>query len=365
MNSVINKKENKLERMPIANIMKKMQSYTLRFDHPSQRESGQWNTRMKSNLISDILQNNPVPNLVFAEQDINGITITWNLDGKQRCSNVYEYINDGFKISKSVRRNIIQYQSIARDENGKPIIEGNMPKYEIKEFDIVNKKFSQLPEELQDAINEYCFNVTLFLDCDDEDIVYNIERYNDGRPMNQAQKGVIRLGIDFAEETKEIVKNDFFKEVCELNTAARTNGTVERIVSESVMAINFLDDWKKNQEDMCAYIRENANIDMFSELNETMNFIAEVAQEEHKQLFTSKDSFVWLTVIYRALQNGVSENSIVDFMSAFVNELHEKSINGLTFDELKGNKSTKDKSLIVKKINHLEALINDFVGAAA
>ena len=90
--------------------MKKIDSYTIRFDHPLQRESGQWSPAMKGNLISDMLQGNPIPSLVFAEQVLNGLAIIWDLDGKQRCTNIHSFINDGYKISRNIRRWDIHYQ---------------------------------------------------------------------------------------------------------------------------------------------------------------------------------------------------------------------------------------------------------------
>ena len=88
----------------IASINKKIENRTIRFDHPLQRESDQWSPSMKGNLVSDILQGNPLPEIVFAEQIINGMPVVWDLDGKQRCTNCYSYANDGFKVSKNIRR---------------------------------------------------------------------------------------------------------------------------------------------------------------------------------------------------------------------------------------------------------------------
>ncbi len=88
----------------IASINKKIENRTIRFDHPLQRESDQWNPSMKGNLISDILQGNPLPEIVFAEQIVNGIPVIWDLDGKQRCTNCYAFANDGFKVSRNIRR---------------------------------------------------------------------------------------------------------------------------------------------------------------------------------------------------------------------------------------------------------------------
>ena len=225
------KSENKIERYPVSAICKKIEKHTIRFDHPAQRCSEQWNNKMKGNLISDILQGNPIPSIILAEQIINGVSIVWNLDGKQRCMNVYSYVHDGFKISKQVRRNVIRYQTHKVDENGKDLLDDQgLPVVEWKEFDITNKFFSQLPDELKDRINEYCFDAVLYLDCSSEDIVYHIARYNDGKPMNKVQKGIVNLGEEFAAEVKKLSDHSFFIDCADFGKAGKTNGNIDRCV---------------------------------------------------------------------------------------------------------------------------------------
>ena len=96
----------------IFSLAKKMDDYGIRFDYKGQRNAGQWGSKMKGNLISDILQDNPLPPLVFAEQIIDGMPIIWDIDGKQRCTTVHGYKNDKFKVSRLVKRPIISYRAI-------------------------------------------------------------------------------------------------------------------------------------------------------------------------------------------------------------------------------------------------------------
>ncbi|WP_222864735.1 DUF262 domain-containing protein, partial [Serratia marcescens] len=127
---------------------------------------------MKGNLISDILQGNPIPPLVFAEQIINKLAITWDLDGKQRCTNAHSFVKGNYKISKNIRRWNIIYQAQIID-NGNPVLDDNgFPMSERREFDIRGKRFVELPEELQDKFNEYNFDIVQYLNCSSEDIAY-------------------------------------------------------------------------------------------------------------------------------------------------------------------------------------------------
>ena len=72
--------------MSAASVAKKIDRHILRFDHPLQRESEQWSPSMKGNLISDILQGNPLPSLVFAEQVVNSISIWMASRGAPMCT---------------------------------------------------------------------------------------------------------------------------------------------------------------------------------------------------------------------------------------------------------------------------------------
>ena len=225
--------------LSIGSIIKKMNKQTIRFDHPLQRESDQWTSIMQSNLISDILQGNLIPALVFAEEIINYIPIIWDLDGKQRCTTAQKFFEDGFKISKKVRRNIITYSEILKDKNGVNILDENGIYNEIKKFDIIGKKYSDLPEELQEKFVDYSFKITKYLNCSKEDIAYHIARYNEGRAMTAQQKGIIELGEHFALSAKQISAMSLFKELSSFTTKETKNGTSDRVVVESVMLINF------------------------------------------------------------------------------------------------------------------------------
>lgn len=360
--------KSKPDKLSISSIIKKINNYTVRFDHPLQRESEMWSNVMKGNLVSDILQGNPIPALTFAEQIINGIAIIWDLDGKQRCTNVYSFANDGFKVSKNVRRWLISYQAIVKDENNKPILDENgFPQTEKREFDIRNKKFSDLPEELQDKFMDYNFEITQYLNCSSEDIAYHIARYNEGKPMNTQQKGIISLGEHFASLVKGIAAMPFFKEMGNYTVKECNNGTTNRVVVESIMANNFLDDWKKDQSEMCEFLKENANEEMFDNFEELVNRLSEIIDEETLEKFNSKDSFIWFGLFGRFVNVCDDDKKFIEFMAEFSQSLHSKKINGISFDSLCFDKetgksrSTKDKYIVVDKINLLVKLLEDFL----
>lgn len=354
--------KSKSNKLSIASIIKKIDKHTIRFDHPLQRESEQWSPSMKGNLISDILQGNPIPALVFAEQVVNGIAIIWDLDGKQRCTNAYSFSKDGYKITKNIRRWMIEYQAPVVDENGNTVFdENNFPKYERKEFDIRGKKYSELPVELQEKFDDYNFEIVQYLNCSSEDIAYHIARYNEGKPMTAPQKGITRLGEEYAGMVKSISSMSFFKDMGGYKVSEFKNGTINRVVVESVMAANFLEDWKKKQEDMCEYIKDNATTTDFDNFEDMVGRLEKVVTDDVAEMFDSKDSFLWFGLFARFIQADNDDKKFIEFMAEFTQSLHSKKINGVSYDDLNG-KSTKDKNVVIGKMEHLEKLMYGFLG---
>ena len=353
--------KSKSNKLSIASIIKKIDKHTIRFDHPLQRESEQWSPSMKGNLISDILQGNPIPALVFAEQVVNGIAIIWDLDGKQRCTNAYSFSKDGYKITKNIRRWMIEYQAPVKDENGKAVFDDDgFPVYEMMEFDIRGKKYSELPVELQEKFDDYNFEIVQYLNCSSEDIAYHIARYNEGKPMTAPQKGITRLGEEFASVVKSISSMSFFKDKGGYKLFESKNGTVNRVVVESVMAANFLEDWKKKQEDMCEYIKNNATTTDFDNFEDMVGRLEKVVTDDVAEMFDSKDSFLWFGLFARFIQADNDDKKFIEFMAEFTQSLHSKKIDGVSYDDLNG-KSTKDKNVVLGKMEHLEKLMYEFL----
>lgn len=351
----------KTDRISIASIVKKIDKHTIRFDHPLQRESDQWSPSMKGNLVSDILQGNKLHPLIFAEQIINGVPIIWDLDGKQRCTNAYSYVNNGYKVSKNIRRWLIKYQTTKKDENGNDILDQNgFPIAVNADFDIRGKKFSDLPEELRDRFLDYSFNYDQYLNCSEEDIGYHIERYNDGKTMTSPQKGIMKLGTEYAELVKSISNMPFFKDMGGYKVSEFKNGAIHRVVVESIMAANYMDKWNKFDE-MCKYIKENSDVSVFDNFEDMVERLEKVVTDDTSDMFDSKDSFLWFGLFARFIKSSGDDKRFIEFMTEFVQSLHSKSINGVSFDNILECKNTKDKGIVTKKMNYLEQLMNEYL----
>ncbi len=353
----------KTDKISVFSIIRKMDKHTIRFDHPLQRESDQWSPAMKGNLISDILQGNRLHPLIFAEQIINGVPIIWDLDGKQRCTNAYAFSKNGYKLTKNIRRWCIQYQAMLKDENGREVLDENgFPVAENREFDIRGKKFADLPEELQDRFMEYNFNYDQYLNCTESDIAYHIERYNDGKPMTASQRGITKLGTEYAQIVKSISNMPFFKDMGGYKVSEFKNGTIHRVVVESVMAVNYLEDWKKKQEDMCKYMKDHATYSDFDDFEDLVGRLEKAATEEVLDMFDSRDSFLWFGLFARFIKLGLADRKFIQFMTEFSQSLHGRKVDGECYDEL-NRKATKDKNVVIRKMEKLETLMKEYLGS--
>lgn len=352
----------------ISSLIKKIDGYTFRFDHPTQRESGRWTLKMKGNLISDILQNNPLPHLIFAEQIIDGVAITWNLDGKQKSTNAYDFYYDKFKVCKDVRRWEIEYQTKIVDKSGKVMLNNNLPIFETKTFDIRGKRFKDLPEELQERFCDYTFQCTQYLNCTDEDIEYHICRYNEGVRLNGSEKGMGEIGTRYAALIKEIASMPFFTERGGYKVSEFNNGTINRVIAESIMAINFLEDWKKKPEEMCSFMKDKVNEETFENFTDIVERLERVITDDVCDMFDSKDSFLYFGLFARFIKTGLEDKRFVEFMAEFNSNqsLHTKKVKGTTYkslciDESGKSRGTKDKYIVIPKIELLENLMFDFL----
>lgn len=223
-----------------------------------------------------------------------------------------------------------------KDEDGKELLdEDGFPIVRNDEFDIRGKRFADLPEELQDRFLEYNFNYDQYLNCSELDIGYHIKRYNDGKSMTSSQKGITKLGTEYAEMIKAISNMPFFKNMGSYKPSEFKNGTVNRVVMESIMAVFFLDHWKKDQDDMCRYIREHATLAEFEEFEDLVLQLEKAIansspiwyQGNHfdaADMFDAKDSFLWFGLFAFFLQTGFEDRRFIEFMAEFSNTLHQK-----------------------------------------
>lgn len=301
-------------------------------------------------LAVTILTDEYIPPIILAEEESGQIHI---VDGGSRTA-AFKMIRFGnHKVKSSVENPIISYKKLVKDENGKT-------KFEDAEFDIRNKTFEQFPKELQKKFDEYQIDTVIHENCDKEKIAMYMVRYNTRKNFTANQKQFLYVP-KFAEQIRNITSRPFFINNCDIKDSDIEGGILERIAYESVMITNFIDKWNKSGNKNPLYINENATDEQFKKLNDNIARLENIVTDNTKLLFNARDSFIWFALFDKFTQTGLDDNDFRRFLTAFIDGLRDKVVDGKQFDRVDDNGSTKDKTNIVAKLNILETLMNEFL----
>lgn len=172
---------------------------TLSFNHPIQRQSAQWDNEQQSLLIHSMLANFPVPAVYVhktesIEMDAKG-KHSYNysvLDGKQRMTTVFSFINGEYALSEDI------------------------PDVEIEDvtYEIAGKYFEDLDEDVQQEILRFRFNIQAFEDVTDEMIEDIFFRLNNSTPLTKPQKARPLMGVENSIFINDILAGRFFTDKC-------------------------------------------------------------------------------------------------------------------------------------------------------
>lgn len=331
-------------------LLKMFKRKQLNKNHPLQRKAGQWDKEDKSGLVSTIIKQEDIDPIKICEQITSDTEfILWLIDGIQRLTTCQEYKEGLFKISEKIEFPYVYYQ-----EDGKVI-----------EYDLRKKYYHELPEELKDQFDSYSITVVKHLDCSDDEIAYHIARYNNQKSMNTNQKNVLVMP-KIAKPIKNISNNHrFFEDNGTYTEKEKNNGIIDRVVSETVMAMFHLDDWKKGKN-MSKYLNANATKEEFDSFEFELDRLgAVVDQDTVGKLFNSKNSFLFFTLFHKFVEYDLPDEKFIEFLEAFQSDLYNKPFeeyDNETFKMYDEKRSTKDKKIVVSKIDMLEKLMKDFLG---
>ena len=133
--------------------LNKMKDADIRSDQDVQRLPGQWDKSTINELIVTVLTDSYIPPIILGEEDSSQL---WIVDGLQRSSSLMLFRHGNYKVTSSVEEPLIHYRAKAKDENGGIKMDGNGDiVWEDAEFNIKNKTYGSLPEELKKRFNEY------------------------------------------------------------------------------------------------------------------------------------------------------------------------------------------------------------------
>lgn len=343
--------------------LKDMKAEKIRTDQECQRLSGQWNPNMVNELIASVLTDDYIPPIILGEETTsNGITRQWIIDGLQRSSTLSLFRYGNTRITKNLDEYMVTYQRKATDENGniKRDEQGEIV-WENVEFDIRNKTYEQLPEELKEVFNGYQLEVVIHQNCDTTQISKLVRKLNNCKPMNQAQRAFTYIDA-FAREIREIADNRFFKDMYSCNNKDRINGTFERAIGDMVILSEYPNQYRKDTKIGFKWLNENATILDFENLNDLLTRLTESTEitSEIRELFNRKNGYIFVATFKAFTELGREDKEFGEFLHWLITEGKDTEINGKTWTELDVDRSTRDSGTVHGKLDYLTALINQY-----
>lgn len=339
----------------------------LRDNHPQQRKSGQWDKITRDNFIVTVIKNEDFDPIKICEQLTDEGIVLWLIDGLQRSTTIENYKSGKFKLGRNIDPCTIEYQEAIKVD-GKTV-------YQNVSYDLRGKAYKDLPEKLKEDFDNCPVDVRKHLDCTDEEIGRHIIRYNSGRAMVTAQK-ISAYMYNTAKYVKALSGHAFFNDCANYSDTKDKNGEIDKVVSETVMGLNFFDSWNKQAQKIGKHLNDNATEEMFNNFGKYLDRLLEVVTPDTGKLFTPKNALLWFMLFDRFTKSGLSDDKFQLFLENYeglkrvkVEVEHEYEVkkgsgektNVLSFSELDACKSTKDKGVILDKLHILETVMNEFL----
>lgn len=288
---------------------------TLSFDHPIQRQSSQWDNTQQSLLIHSMLANYPVPNVYVHKTESVEVDAKGRhnyhysvLDGKQRMTTAFSYINGEFALSET------------------------LPSVEIEgiEYQIANKYFEDLDEDVRQEILRFRFNISAFEDVTDEIIEEIFFRLNNSTPLSKAQKSRPLMGVDNSLFINELLAGRFFKEKCSFSKMQLKNSDDMCTLIQSML---LLDNKYRSYEfqsisadEVMAYsqyIKNNYPTECRERLKKIIGFLDNVFYQKDKNLKKINIPIIVL-VADEALKMGITGINFRRWYNTFFDEHKEE-----------------------------------------
>lgn len=293
-----------------------------------------WNNEQINELVVTVLTDDYMPPIILGEEANSKLHI---VDGGCRTAALIKFRHMNHKITSAIENSRIPYKKKETDEAGNII-------YEDAIFDIKNKTFDKLPEELKEKFNEYQIETVIHEECDSRIISKYIKRYNNHVSMNTDQKAFTYIDR-FAGRIRKILDSRFFVDCSVYSEKDKNKGVVERMIVETMMCMNHFDNWKAQAKPAFKYLNEHATEEEFNVFSDNLHRLEKVITSDIRAIFNKKDSFVFLTLFDRFTKLGMDDEKFADFLRDFSDVLRDSRRNekGQLFDEIDKDLSTKDK----------------------
>lgn len=299
-----------------------------------------WDIERKSRLIRSTILNRPIPPIYASKHE----EIYSNLDGKQRSHTYVEFLDDEFVL-----------------EGLDPIEVMNTETGEVEDVELNGKCFSELPQELQDAITDSTITVIVLNNATEDEECEIFFDINNGKPMNAIT--VSRVRAKSRKEIVELGSHELFKNA--LTEKALAQYTNEDIVVKSwamlheespAMDTKYIRSLMRDVE-----ITEDDKIQLgmcFDRVIETYKTILNEDKKIAKRVITRTHMISIMRVAWRSIEEDKTVEQFSKWFMSFFNG-KRSATNNSTYNTAAGTGSGKAAS-VKKRLEELEKSYNDF-----
>jgi len=243
---------------------------TMTFDNPLQRAPGQWNQEDASLLIDSTLTMF-VPEVIALQAKQEKGNIYDIIDGIQRLTYIHTFVKDQWSLNELL-------PFILETTN--------------EEYNISGLKFSELPEEVQDAILAYSITVKYFEiteDDDEEAIIKEIfRRINKGSRVSKEHLAYISAKKNVMEFVhRMITDHKLFTDVAHFSPGAIKKSDKQMTVLQSIIYVSGLDFCTFAAKDIEKFFMNNTITDeVLNRTEELFTTIADTFNNEYNKFCT-------------------------------------------------------------------------------
>ena len=286
------------------------------FNHIVQRGYA-WEKARKSAFIESMIIGYPFP-AIYAKKIGKGENARYAiLDGKQRLSTIKGYLNDEFALTSL-----------------SPITYNDASQNKKITMDISKRKFSELPEALQDKLESEIVDVVLFDSLTKEEEQEMFKRLNAGKPLSTKSRllasckdieGLLDIGSHtlFDEMLTKKAKENKDQVALVMKAWCMLNRKIEDISFESIIFNPLLEK---------TTISETEKIDLL-EVFDTVVLIHEELQNRDvmekkvaKKLYTETHLISLIPFIKQAIEDSIDVEDFSDWLVSFYNIKTDASI---------------------------------------
>ncbi len=283
-------------------VVRMSEKGSLDFNYPIQRKGGQWDELQASLLIHSLAGSYPIPPILILKQD----DTSYVLDGKQRLTNIINFINGEFSLHMDT-------PSVRIEDIG-------------EEFEIAGKKFEELPEAVQDEITGAGLSFNRIEEATDEEIEELFFRWNNGTPLSSQQKARAKMGTYNAMELEEILKHEFMQEKTKFTALQRRRSDDEAAIIQSLILLSGYDYKDFVAKNLLKYATEMKEVDLsvyYTELKEILDYLND-AFEGKSALFRKIHFPMMIMMARKAISLNMGAGLFYDWAEDFTKAISNK-----------------------------------------